>query len=71
MVVTLNRQSYEHAQKLIKNRRCVLDGGDQWTDHKPARSAQKRLIKEHGLAEYARWHLGEDDEQAEGSRRRY
>src|SRR5262249_31181246 len=29
------------------------------------------FIKEHGLAEFAWWHLGEDDEEAPGSRRRY
>ena len=71
MTVTLNRRSYEYAQKLIANRRCVLDEGDRWTDHKPARSAQKRFIEEHGVAEFAWWHLGEDDEQAPRSKHRY
>jgi hypothetical protein len=71
MTVTLNRLSYVYAQKLISNRRCELDEGDRWTYHKPARAAQKRFIEEHGLAEFAWWHLGEDDEQAPNSKRRY
>jgi hypothetical protein len=71
MTVTLNRRSYEYAQKLIANRRCVLDEGNRWTDHKPARSAERRFIEAHGVAEFAWWHLGEDDEQAPGSKHRY
>jgi hypothetical protein len=29
----------------------VLDQSDDWIDHKPARSAEKRFIEQHGLAE--------------------
>ena len=49
----------------------MLDQSDDWIDHKPARSAEKRFIEQHGLAAFGKWHLGEDDEEAEGSRRRY
>lgn len=62
MTVTLGRLSYVYAQKLISNRRCILHEGDRWAYHKPARTAQKHFIKEHGFAEFALWHLGEDDE---------
>jgi hypothetical protein len=41
-----------YAQKLISNRRCVLDEGNRWTHHKPARAAQKRFIEGHGLDEF-------------------
>jgi hypothetical protein len=71
MSIKLHQSAYEYAQKLIANRRCVLDQGDVWTDHKPARSAEKRFVEQYGLAAFGRWHLGEDDEQAEGSGRRY
>src|SRR5258705_8977464 len=71
MVLRLNRLSYEYAQKLIKNRQCVIDERDQWHDHRPSRTAENRVIEEHGLAEYGKWHLGEDDEEAEKSKRRY
>lgn len=71
ITLRLHQSAYEHAQKLIANRRCVLDRRGDWTDHKPARSAEKRFIEQHGLAAFGRWHLGEDDEEAEGSKRRY
>jgi hypothetical protein len=60
MTVKLNRLSYEHAQKLIKDRQCVFDDRDQWHDHRPSRGAEKRIIERQGLAEYVKWHLGED-----------
>ncbi|MEA2904378.1 MAG: hypothetical protein QOI12_1765 [Alphaproteobacteria bacterium] len=71
MSVKLNRPSYEHAQKLIKDRRCVLDQRSDWTDHRPARHAETTFIEQHGIAEYAKWHLGEDDEISERNKRRY
>jgi hypothetical protein len=71
MSVTLHSSAYEYAQKLIRNRRCVLDQRSDWTDHKPPRSGEKKFIEEYGLAEFGKWHLGEDDEEAEGSKRRY
>ena len=71
MSLKLHQSAYEYAQKLIQNRRCVLDQRGDWTDHKPARSAARKFIETHGLAEYGRWHLGEDDEGAEDSKRRY
>jgi hypothetical protein len=71
MSLKLHQSAYEYAQKLIQNRRCVLDQRGDWTDHKPARSAARKFIETHGLADYGRWHLGEDDEEAEDSKRRY
>jgi hypothetical protein len=71
MSLKLHRSAYEYAQKLIQNRRCVLDQRGDWTDHKPARSAANKFIETHGRAEFGRWHLGEDDEQAEDSKHRY
>jgi hypothetical protein len=71
MAVKLNESAFEQAKKLIKNRQCVLDERDDWSDHQPARTAENRFIKEHGIAAYARWHLGEDDEIKEGTKSRY
>jgi hypothetical protein len=71
MSVMLHQSGYDYAQKLIQNRRCVLDQRSDWTDHKPARSAENKFIVAHGFAEFGKWHLGEDDEEAEGSKRRY
>ena len=71
MSVKLHQSAYDYAQKVIQNRRCVLDQPSDWTDHRPARNAEDKFIAVHGLAEFGRWHLGEDDEAAEGSKRRY
>jgi hypothetical protein len=71
MSVTLHHSAYEHAKKLIRNRHYVLDQRSDWTDHRPARRAKKQFIDRHGLAEFGKWHLGEDDEETEGSKRRY
>jgi arylsulfatase A-like enzyme len=49
----------------------VLDQRGDWTDHRPTRSAENRFIAEHGRAAFGKWHLGEDDEEAEDSKRRY
>ena len=70
MSVKLHRLSYEYAKNLISNRQCVLDERSDWTDHRPARTAEGRFIEQHGFAEYAKWHLGEDDEEPEGNKRR-
>jgi hypothetical protein len=71
MTVTLSRLSFEHAQVLIKNLQCALDGRGEWSLHRPSRGVEKRFIEKHGIAEYAKWHLGEDDDEDEDSRRRY
>jgi hypothetical protein len=71
MVVRLNKVAYEHARKLIQDGDCMLDERDRWTDHQPSRVAQRKFIAEHRIAEYARWHLGEDEEYAESSKSRY
>ena len=71
MSVKLHQTAYEQAQKLIQNGRFVLDQESDWTDHKPARSAEKRFIEEHGFAQFGKWRLGEDEEQAERSKHRY
>ena len=67
----LHQSAYEQAQKLIRNFRFVLDQTSDWTDHRPPRHGQRKFIEEHGLAEFGKWHLGEDDEQAEDNKSRY
>ena len=54
MSVKLHRLSYEYAKNLISNRQCVLDERSDWTDHRPARTAEGRFIEQHGFAE-ATW----------------
>src|SRR5260370_18154554 len=71
MSVMLHQSGYDYAQKLIQNQRCVLDHRSDWTDHKPARSAENKFIVARGFAEFRKWHLGVDVEEAEGSKRGY
>lgn len=67
----LNERAYAHAQKLIEDRRVVLDQRDDWSEHQPSAQDENRYIEEHGIAEYARWYLGIDEAQDEDSKRRY
>lgn len=71
MTVALNKVSFEFAKKLIKGGHRVIDNRDAWSEHQPSRTAQKEFIAEHGLREFGKWHLGEDDEIEETSMRRY
>ncbi|MGZ6638182.1 MAG: hypothetical protein ACXVII_35605, partial [Solirubrobacteraceae bacterium] len=67
----LNERAYAHAQKLIEDRRVVLDQRDDWSEHQPSAQDENRYIEEHGIAEYARWYLGIDETQDKDSKVRY
>jgi hypothetical protein len=71
MTVTLKRSAFAFAKQLIRERRCMLDQRQDWTDHRPARTAENRFIEEHGWAAFGKWHLAEDDEIAEHNKSRY
>ncbi len=71
MAVKVNDNSYEYAQRLIKDGKYVLDERDDWSEHQPTAQRENEFIEEHGFDEYQRWYLGEDDDQAEGTKARY
>lgn len=71
MAVKLNRRAYEHAQKLIKDGRRVIDDRDAWSEHQPTAAQENAFLEEHGFGEYARWHLGVDAEKGEETKGRY
>jgi hypothetical protein len=71
VAVKLSRSAFEHAQQLIKDGRAVLDERDDWSEHRPSAEDENRFIEEHGWREYAKWHLGVDDEQGEETKARY
>jgi hypothetical protein len=56
---------------LIEQRRFVDDERDEWSEHQPSAEAENRFIKANGWREYARWHLGIDDEADEATKERY
>ena len=71
MAVTLNERAFQHAQDLIVDGSYVLDDRKAWSEHQPSTAQENDFIAEHGIGEYARWHLGTDDEQAEDTKGRY
>jgi|SRR5258705_13422596 len=71
MAIRLNGRAYDHAKRLIADGRHVIDERDSWSEHRPTTDQQNTFIAEHGLAEYARWHLGIDDDQPENTKGRY
>jgi hypothetical protein len=71
MVYTLNRMSFEFAQKLIKRRLLVIDRDNDWVDHKPSRGRRKAFLEIYGPVEYGKWHLAEDEGVAQRSFNRF
>jgi hypothetical protein len=67
----LNERGYEHAKRLVADRRAVMDMRDRWSEHQPSPQQENRYIEENGIDEYARWHLGIDERQSAASKRRY
>jgi hypothetical protein len=63
VAVRLNNRGYDHAKRLAKERRVVIDDRDDWSEHRPRAADENRFIEEHGIGEYGRWFLGLDDEQ--------
>jgi hypothetical protein len=71
MAIKLNRSAYSHAKRLIADEKVVLDERDDWSEHQPTRAQENQFISEHGWNQYAKWHLGVDDEQAEQTKGRH
>jgi hypothetical protein len=71
MAIELNRSAYNHAKRLIADEKAVLDERDDWSEHQPTPAQENAFISEHGWNEYAKWHLGVDDERSEQTKRRY
>jgi hypothetical protein len=67
----LNHAGFDHARELIRDGRFVLDDRDEWSEHQPSAEEENRFIEEHGMPEYAKWHLGIDEEQDEANKGRY
>jgi hypothetical protein len=67
----LNDTAHNHAQRLIKGGKSVLDERDDWTEHQPTAAQENDFIEEHGWREYAKWHLGIDEEHGEETKEHY
>jgi hypothetical protein len=71
MSVKLNRTAFNFAKELIDEGKVVVDERDDWSEHQPTAEQENEFIEKHGFAEYAKWHLGIDDEHAEDTKGRY
>jgi len=71
MGVKLNRPAYEQAQQLIEAGHRVLDDRGDWSEQQPSAAEENEFIHEHGFSDYARWHLGVDEEKNEDTKERY
>jgi hypothetical protein len=71
MAVVLNRRAYDHARKLVADGQFVLDDRDRWSEHRPSTRQENDFRHAPGIDEYARWHLGIDDDLPEWRKSRY
>ncbi|MFC6079653.1 hypothetical protein [Sphaerisporangium aureirubrum] len=71
MAVTLNKRAFDFAKKLIADGHRELDENGDWSDHQPSADQENKFLEKHDFAEYAKWHLGEDDEHPEDTKGRY
>lgn len=71
MAVKLNERGFDHAKRLIARGRYVIDDRDAWSEHQPSTQKQNEFIRQYGYAEYARWHLGIDEELDQDNKGRY
>ncbi|MFC4533537.1 hypothetical protein [Sphaerisporangium dianthi] len=71
MTVKLNKKAYDHAKSLAKDKQFKLDEMGDWSEHQPSTDQENAFIEKHGMDEYAKWHLGVDDEQDESNKGRY
>ena len=67
----LNERAYEYAKKLVAEGKFVLDDRDDWSEHQPSTQDENRFIEAHGIDEYARWHLGLNEDQPAENKGRY
>ncbi|MDT0157005.1 hypothetical protein Q9R19_05120 [Microbacterium sp. ARD32] len=71
MTVRLNEDALSHARGLLREGEVVHDERDDWSEHAPSTDDENDFIDEHGMSEFARWHLGEDTDATEGTKGRY
>jgi hypothetical protein len=69
--VHLNQRGFDHAKELIQEGKFVFDERDAWSEHQPTAEQENEFIRQHGFGEYAKWHLGIDDDEPEDAKARY
>jgi hypothetical protein len=67
----LNENAFSYAQELIAQGHVVFDKRNDWGDHHPAAQEENDFIRDHGFAEYSKWHLGIDATHVQSSKARF
>ena len=67
----VSESAFLFAKQLIEQSRLVADLRKAWGEHQPSAQEENEFIRQHGFAEYAKWHLGIDDRHAENTKARY
>jgi hypothetical protein len=70
MTVRLNEDALALARRLVNGDDVVRDERDDWSEHAPSTDDENAFIEKHGMAEFAKWHLGEDTDETEGTKGR-
>jgi hypothetical protein len=71
MAVRLNERAFDYAKKLVNEGNFVFDERGAWSEHQPSTQEENDFISKHGYSEYAKWHLGFDDEEDSESKGAY
>ena len=71
MAAKLNSTSFDHAKRLIKDGKFVLDDRDDWSEHQPSAEDENRFIEKHGFEGYSRWYLGVDIDEDPDTKAHY
>jgi hypothetical protein len=66
----LNENAFAYAQDLITQGHVVLDKKNEWGEHHPTAQQDNDFIRDHGFAEYSKWHLGIDPTHNQSSKAR-
>jgi hypothetical protein len=69
--IKLNEHAVAFASQLIQEGHLIADRKGAWREHKPSFDAENEFIRAHGIAEYAKWHLGVDERYGVNTKRRY
>jgi hypothetical protein len=70
LATKLNTRAFDYGKELVLKGRVVFDERDAWSEHQPSAQEENEFIRAHGFHEYAKWHLGIDDEFPEDTNSR-
>jgi hypothetical protein len=62
MAARLHKSAFEHAKQLER---------DAWSEHQPSTHDENEFIRQHGLNEYGKWHLGVDEAEPPDAKAHY